>query len=203
MTKAVFYATSPYANSAHLFLYLIYSKFETEILFSEKSYRNDYMTVFDVSGNVAKMAISAKDSDLVDRFVDIITKSRRFTDEEIRVALEQLSLKTSRKVRLKDLNAIKTALRDIAISSERPVVTDDSLSSPGYDLCGERKTCADRRRLREDSAKLGVSVARVLSHENPNFLTFFEDNALVFISDPSEKIDFDGLIRRAVEKILQ
>ena len=123
----VFYTESQKANYIHIHAYAFYDLFLSEIK-RQNLTDPDFQINVDIDGNVATWTIDTTNSKIQNLFQNL-TIHQSFTDHQISDAIAKICQKNNLKPYLKNLNLLKSELNRIKFQTEKPEISDDSLTS--------------------------------------------------------------------------
>ena len=132
----IFYTKSQKANYTHIHAYAFYDLFLSELKRQNLTDPNFQINV-DVDGNVAAWTLDTTDSKIQNLFQNL-TIHQNFTDHQISDAIAKIYHKNNLKAHLKNLNLLKSELTHIKFQTEKPEISDDSLTSDAIDLIKPR-----------------------------------------------------------------
>ena len=91
----------------------------------------------DIDGNVATWTLDTINSKIQNLFQNLIAH-QSFTDHQISDAIAKICHKNNLKPHLKNLNLLKSELNHIKFQTEKPEISDDSLTSDAIDFIKPR-----------------------------------------------------------------
>lgn len=128
----IFYTKSQKANYTHIHAYAFYDLFLDEIK-KQNLADTDFQINVDIDGNVATWILDPTNSKIQNLFQNLTTH-RIFTDHQISDAITKICHKNNLKAHLKNLNLLKSELNRIEFQTEKPEISDDSLTSAAIDF---------------------------------------------------------------------
>ena len=132
----IFYTKSQKANYTHIHAYAFYDLFLDQI--KKQNFQTaDFQINVDIDGNVATWAFDTTDSKIQNLFQNL-TIHQSFTDHQISDAIAKICQKNNLKPHLKNLNLLKSELNHIKFQTEKPEISDDSLTSDAIDFVKPR-----------------------------------------------------------------
>ena len=132
----IFYTKSQKANYTHIHAYAFYDLFLDQI--KKQNFQTaDFQINVDIDGNVATWAFDTTDSKIQNLFQNL-TIHQSFTDHQISDAIAKICQKNNLKPHLKNLNLLKSELNHIKFQTEKPEISDDSLTSDAIDFIKPR-----------------------------------------------------------------
>lgn len=132
----IFYTKSEKANYIHIHAYAFYDLFLDQIK-TQNLVDSDFQINVDIDGNVATWTLDTIDPEIENLFQNLTTHSN-FTEHQISTAIAKICHKNNLKAHLKNLNLLKSQLIHIEFQTEKPEITDDSLTSDAIDLIKPR-----------------------------------------------------------------
>ena len=132
----IFYTKSENANYIHIHAYAFYDLFLSELR-RQNLTDPDFQINVDIDGNVATCAFDTTDSKIQNLFQNL-TIHQSFTDHQISDAITKICHKNNLKPHLKNLNLLKSELNHIKFQTEKPEISDDSLTSDAIDFVKPR-----------------------------------------------------------------
>lgn len=132
----IFYTKSQKANYTHIHAYAFYDLFLSELK-RQNLTDPDFQINVDIDGNVATWAFDTTDSKIQNLFQNL-TIHQSFTDHQISDAIAKICQKNNLKPHLKNLNLLKSELNHIKFQTEKPEISDDSLTSDAIDFIKPR-----------------------------------------------------------------
>ena len=132
----IFYTKSQKANYTHIHAYAFYDLFLSELKRQNLTDPNFQINV-DIDGNVATWTLNITDPGIQNLFQNLITHTS-FTDHQISDAIVKICHKNNLKPYLKSLNLLKSELNRIKFQTEKPEISDDSLTSDAIDFVKPR-----------------------------------------------------------------
>ena len=132
----IFYTKSQKANYTHIHAYAFYDLFLDQI--KKQNFQTaDFQINIDIDGNVATWVFDTTDSKIQNLFQNL-TIHQIFTDHQISDAIAKICHKNNLKPHLKNLNLLKSELNRIKFQTEKPEISDDSLTSDAIDFVKPR-----------------------------------------------------------------
>ena len=132
----ILYTKSENANYIHIHAYAFYDLFLDQIKKQNLADSNFQIDV-DIDGNVATWTLDTTDPKIQNLFQNLIAH-QNFTDYQISDAIAKICHKNNLKSHLKNLNLLKSALNRIKFQTEKPEISDDSLTSDAIDFIKPR-----------------------------------------------------------------
>jgi hypothetical protein len=132
----IFYAKSRKANYTHIHAYAFYDLFLSEIK-RQNLTDPDFQINVDIDGNVATWTLGITNSKIQNPFQNLAIH-QSFTDHQISDAIAKICHKNNLKPHLKNLNLLKSELTHIKFQTEKPEISDDSLTSDAIDFIKPR-----------------------------------------------------------------
>ena len=132
----IFYTKSQKANYAHIHAYAFYDLFLSEIK-RQNLTDPDFQIYVDIDGNVATWTLDTTDSKIQNLFQNLTTH-QNFTDHQISDAIAKICHKNNLKPHTKNLNLLRSELNHIKFQTEKPKISDDSLTSDAFDFIESR-----------------------------------------------------------------
>ncbi len=132
----IFYTKSEKANYTHIHAYAFYDLFLNQIE-TQNFQTTGFQINVDIDGNVATWTLNITDPGIQNLFQNLITHTS-FTDHQISDAIAKICHKNSLKPHLKNLNLLKSELNHIKFQTEKPEISDDSLTSDAIDFIKPR-----------------------------------------------------------------
>ena len=132
----ILYAKSEKANYTHIHTYAFYDLFLDQIK-KQNLADSDFQINVDIDGNVATWTLDTTDPKIQNLFQNLITHTS-FTDHQISDAIAKICHKNNLKPHLKNLNLLKSELNRIEFQTEKPEISDDSLTSDAIDFIKPR-----------------------------------------------------------------
>ena len=132
----IFYTKSENANYTHIHAYAFYDLFLSEIK-RQNLTDPDFQINVDIDGNVATWTLDTTNSKIHNLFQNLIAH-QNFTDHQISDAIAKICQKNNLKTHLKNLNLLKSELAHIKFQTEKPEISDDSLTSDAIDFIKPR-----------------------------------------------------------------
>ena len=132
----IFYTKSEKANYTHIHAYAFYDLFLSELKRQNLTDPDCQINV-DIDGNVAAWTLDTTDSKIQNLFQNL-TIHQNFTDHQISDAIAKIYHKNNLKAHLKNLNLLKSELTHIKFQTDKPEISDDSLTSDAIDLIKPR-----------------------------------------------------------------
>lgn len=132
----IFYTKSQKANYTHIHAYAFYDLFLSELKRQNLTDPNFQINV-DVDGNVATWTLDTTDPKIQNIFQNL-TIHQIFTDHQISDAIAKICHNNNLKPHLKNLNLLKSELNRIKFQTEKPEISDDSLTSDAIDFIKPR-----------------------------------------------------------------
>lgn len=132
----IFYTKSEKANYIHIHAYAFYDLFLDQIK-TQNLVDSDFQINVDIDGNVATWTLDTIDPEIENLFQNLTTHSN-FTEHQISTAIAKICHKNNLKAHLKNLNLLKSQLIHIEFQTEKPEITDDSLTSDAIDFIKPR-----------------------------------------------------------------
>ena len=132
----ILYTESENANYTHIHAYVFYDLFLSEI--KRKNLTDpDFQINVDIDGNVTTWTLDTTDPKIQNIFQNL-TIHQIFTDHQISDAIAKICHKNNLKPHLKNLNLLKSELNHIKFQTEKPEISDDSLTSDAIDFIKPR-----------------------------------------------------------------
>lgn len=132
----IFYTKSQNANYTHIHAYAFYDLFLSEI--KRQNLTNpDFQINVDIDGNIATWTLDATDPKIQNLLQNLITHAS-FTDHQISDAIAKICHKNIFKAHLKNSSLLKSELNHIKFQTEKPEISDDSLTSDAIDFIKPR-----------------------------------------------------------------
>lgn len=132
----ILYTKSEKANYTHIHTYAFYDLFLDQI--KKQNFQTaDFQINIDIDGNVATWNLDTTDSKIQNLFQNLTTH-QNFTDHQISDAIAKICHKNNLKPHLKNLNLLKSKLNRIKFQTEKPEISDDSLTSDAFDFIKPR-----------------------------------------------------------------
>ena len=91
----------------------------------------------DIDGNVATWTLDTTDSKIQNLFQNLTTH-QNFTNHQISDAIAKICHKNNLRAHLKNLNLLRSELNHIKFQTEKPKISDDSLTSDAFDFIESR-----------------------------------------------------------------
>ena len=132
----IFYTKSQKANYAHIHAYTFYDLFLSELK-RQNLTDPDFQINVDIDGNVATWTLDTTDSKIQNLFQNL-TIHQSFTDYQISDAIAKIYHKNNLKPHLKNLNLLRYELTHVKFQTEKPEISDDSLTSDAIDFIKPR-----------------------------------------------------------------
>ena len=132
----IFYTKSQKANYTHIHAYAFYDLFLSEIK-RQNLTDPDFQINVDIDGNIATWTLDTTNSKIQNLFQNLIAH-QNFTDYQISDAIVKICHKNNLKPYLKSLNLLKSELNRIKFQTEKPEISDDSLTSDAIDFVKPR-----------------------------------------------------------------
>lgn len=132
----ILYTKSENANYTHIHAYAFYDLFLSELK-RQNLTDPDFQINIDIDGNVATWTLDTTDPKIQNLFQNLTTHSN-FTEHQISTAIAKICHKNNLKPHLKNLNLLKSELTHIKFQTEKPEITDDSLTSDAIDFIKPR-----------------------------------------------------------------
>lgn len=132
----IFYTKSEKANYTHIHTYAFYDLFLDQIKI-QNLVNSDFQINVDIDGNVATWTLDTTNSKIQNLFQNLTTHLN-FTEHQISTAIAKICHKNNLKPHLKNLNLLKSELTHIKFQTEKPEISDDSLTSDAIDLIKPR-----------------------------------------------------------------
>lgn len=132
----ILYTKSEKANYTHIHAYAFYDLFLDQI--KKQNFQTaDFQINIDIDGNVATWTLDTTNSKIQNLFQNL-TIHQSFTDHQISDAIAKICHKNNLKPHLKNLNLLKSKLNRIKFQTEKPEISDDSLTSDAFDFIKPR-----------------------------------------------------------------
>ena len=132
----IFYTKSRKANYTHIHAYAFYDLFLDQI--KKQNFQTaDFQINIDINGNVTTWTLDITDSKIQNLFQNLTTH-QSFTDHQISDAIAKICHKNNLKPHTKNLNLLKSELNHIKFQTEKPEISDDSLTSDAIDFIKPR-----------------------------------------------------------------
>ena len=132
----IFYTKSQKANYTHIHAYAFYDLFLSELK-RQNPTNPDFQINVDIDDNIATWTLDITNSKIQNLFQNLTTH-QNFTDHQISDAIAKICHKNNLKPRLKNLNLLKSELNHIKFQTEKPEISDDSLTSDAIDFIKPR-----------------------------------------------------------------
>ena len=132
----ILYTKSENANYIHIHAYAFYDLFLDQIKKQNLADSNFQIDV-DIDGNVATWTLNTTDSKIQNLFQNLAIH-QSFTDHQISDAIAKICQKNNLKPHVKNLNLLKSELNHIEFQTEKPEISDDSLTSDAIDFIKPR-----------------------------------------------------------------
>ena len=132
----ILYTKSENANYTHIHAYAFYDLFLSEIK-RQNLTDPDFQINVDIDGNIATWTLDTTNSKIQNLFQNLIAH-QNFTDYQISDAIVKICHKNNLKPYLKSLNLLKSELNRIKFQTEKPEISDDSLTSDAIDFIKPR-----------------------------------------------------------------
>ena len=132
----IFYTKSQKANYTHIHAYAFYDLFLSELR-RQNLTDPDFQINVDIDGNVTTWTLDTTDPKIQNLFQNLIAH-QNFTDYQISDAIAKICHKNNLKSHLKNLNLLKSELNHIKFQTEKPEISDDSLTSDAIDFVKPR-----------------------------------------------------------------
>lgn len=132
----IFYAKSQKTNYTHIHAYAFYDLFLSELKRLNLTDSNFQINV-DIDGNVATWTLDTTNSKIQNLFQNLAIH-QSFTNHQISDAIAKICQKNNLKPHLKNLNLLKSELNRIEFQTEKPEISDDSLTSDAIDFIKPR-----------------------------------------------------------------
>ena len=132
----IFYTKSEKANYTHIHAYVFYDLFLSELKRQNLTDPNFQINI-DVDGNVATWTLDTTNSKIQNLFQNLITH-QIFTNHQVSDAIAKICHKNNLKPHTKNLNLLKSELNYIEFQTEKPEISDDSLTSAAIDFIKPR-----------------------------------------------------------------
>ena len=132
----IFYTKSQKANYTHIHAYAFYDLFLDEI--KRQNLTNpDFQINVDIDGNVTTWTLDTTNSKIQNLFQNL-TIHQSFIDHQISDAIAKICHKNIFKAHLKNSSLLKSELNHIKFQTEKPEISDDSLTSDAIDFIKPR-----------------------------------------------------------------
>ena len=132
----IFYTKSRKANYTHIHAYAFYDLFLDQI--KKQNFQTaDFQINIDIDGNVATWTLDTTNSKIQNLFQNLITH-QIFTNHQVSDAIAKICYKNNLKPHTKNLNLLKSELNRIKFQTEKPEISDDSLTSDAIDFIKPR-----------------------------------------------------------------
>lgn len=128
----IYYTESEKANYAHIHAYAFYDLFLSQIKTQNLS-EDDFQIDVNIEGNVVEWSIETSESKIQELF-RTLTSHTKFTNHQISDAITKICHKNNFKAHLKNLDRLKSELHHIKFQTQKPEITDDSLTSDDIDF---------------------------------------------------------------------
>lgn len=128
----ILYAKSEKANYTHIHTYAFYDLFLDQIK-KQNLADSDFQINVDIDGNVATWTLDTTDPKIQNLFQNLITHTS-FTDHQISDAIAKICHKNIFKAHLKNYSLLKSKINRIKFQTQKPEITDDSLTSDAIDF---------------------------------------------------------------------
>lgn len=132
----ILYTKSENANYTHIHAYAFYDLFLSELK-RQNLTDPDFQININIDGNVATWTLDTTDPKIQNLFQNLIAH-QNFTDHQISDAIAKICHKNNLKPHLKNLNLLKSELNRIEFQTEKPEISDDSLTSDAIDFIKPR-----------------------------------------------------------------
>ena len=132
----ILYTKSEKADYTHIHAYAFYDLFLDQIETQNLQTVDSQINV-NIDGNVATWTLDATNSKIQNLFQNLIIHTI-FTDHQISDAIAKICHKNNLKPHLKNLNLLKSELNRIKFQTEKPEISDDSLTSDAIDFIKPR-----------------------------------------------------------------
>ena len=132
----IFYTKSENANYTHIHAYVFYDLFLDEIK-KQNLADADFQINVNIDGNVATWTLDTTNSKIQNLFQNLIAH-QNFTVHQISDTIAKICHKNNLKPHLKNLNLLKSELNRIEFQTEKPEISDDSLTSDAIDFIKPR-----------------------------------------------------------------
>ena len=132
----ILYTKSQKANCTHIHAYAFYDLFLSEIK-RQNLTDLDLQINIDIDGNVATWTLDTTNSKIQNLFQNLITH-QIFTNHQVSDAIAKICHKNNLKPHTKNLNLLKSELNYIEFQTEKPEISDDSLTSAAIDFIKPR-----------------------------------------------------------------
>lgn len=132
----IFYTKSQKANYTHIHAYAFYDLFLSELK-RQNLTDPDFQINVDIDGNVATWTLNTTDSKIQNLFQNLTTH-QNFTDHQISDAIAKICHMNNLKPHTKNLNLLRSELNHIKFQTEKPKISDDSLTSDAFDFIESR-----------------------------------------------------------------
>ena len=132
----IFYTKSEKANYTHIHAYAFYDLFLSELK-RQNLTDPDFQINIDVDGNVATWTLDTTNSKIQNLFQNLITH-QIFTNHQVSDTIAKICHKNNLKPHTKNLNLLKSELNYIEFQTEKPEISDDSLTSAAIDFIKPR-----------------------------------------------------------------
>lgn len=132
----ILYTKSEDANYIHIHAYAFYDLFLDQI--KKQNFQTaDFQINVDIDGNVATWTLDATDPKIQNLLQNLIIHAS-FTDHQISDAIAKICHKNIFKAHLKNSSLLKSELNHIKFQTEKPEISDDSLTSDAIDFIKPR-----------------------------------------------------------------
>ena len=132
----ILYTKSEKADYTHIHAYAFYDLFLDQIETQNLQTVDSQINV-NIDGNVATWTLDATNSKIQNLFQNLIIHTI-FTDHQISDAIAKICHMNNLKPHLKNLNLLKSELNRIKFQTEKPEISDDSLTSDAIDFIKPR-----------------------------------------------------------------
>lgn len=128
----ILYTKSENANYTHIHAYAFYDLFLDQIKI-QNLVNSVFQINVDIDGNVATWTFDTTDPEIQKLFQNLTTHSI-FTEHHISTTIAKICHKNNLKAYLKNLNLLKSEISRIKFQTEKPEISDDSLTSAAIDF---------------------------------------------------------------------
>ena len=128
----LFYTESENANYTHIHAYAFYDLFLSELK-RQNLTDPDFQINIDIDGNVVTWTLGITNSKIQNLFQNLAIH-QSFTDHQISDAIAKICHKNIFKAHLKNYSLLKSKINRIKFQTQKPEITDDSLTSDAIDF---------------------------------------------------------------------
>lgn len=128
----ILYTKSENANYIHIHAYAFYDLFLDQI--KKQNFQTaDFQINVDIDGNIVTWTLDTTNSKILNLFQNLTTH-QNFTDHQISDAIAKICHKNIFKAHLKNYSLLKSKINRIKFQTQKPEITDDSLTSDAIDF---------------------------------------------------------------------